>query len=290
MRTPQLPTARLRTLATAGLTAFLLGLVGVAAAQACTQHADCDDQLPCNGVETCNLGTNQCEPGTPAPNNTPCDAGGGYTCTFIDTCQDGVCTPGGGGDTDGDGVCDADDTCPSLSNPGQEDLDQDGVGDICDEADGVVEVIIAKLKFDKSQPGRRANGRIVLKGEFLTTPPGDVFDPSPGLLLRVQDAIGLDQSFAWLPGECTSNPRGVMKCASADKRLKGKLKPLNSFPALIRFKVVLKQLPKTVVPGPFFGPVTVTLVTKPPVLTTGIDRVGSIVDCKQTGSGMQCKE
>jgi hypothetical protein len=36
------------------------------------------------------------------------------------------------GDTDGDGVDNADDNCPTVSNPGQTDTDGDGAGDACD--------------------------------------------------------------------------------------------------------------------------------------------------------------
>jgi len=35
-------------------------------------------------------------------------------------------------DTDGDGIYDFSDNCPSVTNPGQEDFDNDGKGDVCD--------------------------------------------------------------------------------------------------------------------------------------------------------------
>jgi len=98
----------------------------------CTSDADCTDGIVCNGAETCNVGTGLCQAGSapdcsgvadqcnagacteplgtcvqdPLPNGTPCSTG--IACSIQDTCQAGLCTSGGGGDLDLDGICDAD--------------------------------------------------------------------------------------------------------------------------------------------------------------------------------------
>jgi len=44
----------------------------------------------------------------------------------------GTCEDSGDTDTDGDGICDQVDNCPVDANPGQDDSDEDGLGNVCD--------------------------------------------------------------------------------------------------------------------------------------------------------------
>ena len=39
-------------------------------------------------------------------------------------------------DRDGDGVPNTTDNCPDEANPNQQDVDDDGIGDVCDDDDG----------------------------------------------------------------------------------------------------------------------------------------------------------
>ncbi len=58
------------------------------------------------------------------------DADGDGVCDAIDNCPN--VSNVSQVDTDGDSFGDACDNCPMLSNPGQEDADGDGIGDVCD--------------------------------------------------------------------------------------------------------------------------------------------------------------
>ena len=44
-------------------------------------------------------------------------------------------------DRDSDGILNLDDNCPDDANPGQEDIDDDQIGDVCDPCNGLVYVL-----------------------------------------------------------------------------------------------------------------------------------------------------
>jgi hypothetical protein len=80
----------------------------------------------CHSAGTCNAITGACS--NPAvANGTSCNDGN--SCTPGDTCTAGACA---GKDTDGDGVGDTCDNCPSVPNPSQADSNSNGQGDACD--------------------------------------------------------------------------------------------------------------------------------------------------------------
>jgi hypothetical protein len=245
---------------------------------ACTADADCDDGLACNGAETCNLGTEMCESGTPVvcddgndctadacaepagscvappePDGTSCDDG--ITCSIPDSCQSGVCD-GGGTDANANDVCDEDEVGPLA----------------------VQQVVI------KAQRAGAGNGKVIAKASFVTAPPGDTLDASGPITLRAEDLMTVDVQYTWPVGECTlRGPAGRQKvvCKSADRKSKATFKPDRQVTNGFKLKAKLGNL---AIDPPFAGPAVLTLTYGP-----GTVRSGSIAACVAKPTSLKCK-
>src|SRR5262249_43016176 len=187
------------------------------------------------------------------------DCSNGDSCSIPDTCVMGVCVLGGGGDTDLDGVCNANDNCPAVANPLQTDTDMDGFGDACDacpldaqndiDGDGVCGnvdncpndpnpgqenldgdsrgnvcdpkegTVEGSERRFKTSTKTPANGSAKVKGSFLLLLPGDVFTAAQGITLTLTDSLTTSVSHTWALAECKVSATRI-SCVSPDKTAK----------------------------------------------------------------------
>ncbi len=279
----------------------------VPACVSCSADSQCDDGLTCTGTETCNLGTEMCEAGSPTvcsgqclsgvclepsgtceslPDLTACDTGTD-TCGEADTCQSGACTnTGGGGDGDGDGVCNADDNCPAAANGDQSDLDSDGAGDVCDASTSPSSVVVsvARLRLDTSV--HPDNGRIIVRMLVNDNDTGGALRASAlagSASLRVQDSAGFDVTLP-LSGCALKGPHQKIVCRSVDRNIRAVFRPTRQGPLVFNSRVSARRLADSVTgTTALAAPVTVTLSqgTTADPLTATVHRLDEIGHCKQ---------
>jgi hypothetical protein len=272
----------------------------------CTADADCDDGLVCDGVESCNVGSGACVAGTPptctlgsadpqcnaavcqepggcavvpSANGTLCTGPAGDACSVADGCQAGACVDGGGGDPDADGICSADDNCPTNANPGQSNVDGEDGGDVCDPQEGTITLNKLRLKADSSGVGDSSS--MGVKGEFVTQFPGDVFSAAAPIVLTVAESLGTTRTITFPPSGCKTSAT-VISCRTSDGLAKAVFKSRPTAPGLWRMSAKAK---KQALASPFQGPATVRLT-----YDGSLDRVGTITDCVSTFAVFSCRQ
>ncbi|MFN2426002.1 MAG: hypothetical protein ABR587_06105 [Candidatus Binatia bacterium] len=308
----------------------------------CFVDAVCEDGLACNGVETCNLTTNECEFGTevdcsglddqcnvgtcvdpagtctavPVSDGTLCDDGD--LCSITDSCQAGACAAGGGGDSDFDGTCDADDlcpvnapkiapgicgcavadtdtdsdstadcndNCPADANPDQADIDNDGIGNVCDNDDANGSLVVSQVRIKAANPDVGANGRVRVAAVVLDGVAGGTLadDLVLGNVYVELSAGGFSTTAA--VGTCTGT--GRIKCRNEATGVKASFTPLvqgdNNVPDVWKMRLSQRKVASTVTPT---APASLSLVQPTPSIT----RADDISACDARPARLNCRE
>ena len=192
-------------------------------------------------------------------------------------------------DTDGDGVPDQIDLCPTVPDPDQRDLDGDGLGNACDPVDGTVRP--TSLQVRRSTSSQRPNGRIALDGEILVKGAGDSLATPDGLTLHLTDALQLDQTIEWTGPECKVKRGGGVRCRRAQApRHTVQITPLPSDIDGLQINLVKVRLVQLPLAAPFVAPLSVTTTNDPRAPGLGIDRIGTPTDCFARTYGLECKD
>jgi len=219
------------------------------------------------------------------PNGTECSTGSNTACSESDSCQYGICRPGGGGDEDGDDVCEIDDNCPIFGNSNQSDVDDDGDGDFCDARDA--DLHLTRAHFRLSEPPRLDSGRIQIRGSF-ERPELTPFDVEGGVAASVWVAGNGPLEIIWRDYECRSSPdRAVCKTSAGDATLHAAKLPPSSH-GVPRSSLLINVRNLGVGPLPP-GPVDVVLSNAPGVRYFGIDRVARASGCMLRRRSLSCR-
>jgi len=241
--------------------------------------------LACTGGETeCAL-AEVCEPRSgcvapPKPDGGAC----GSACSLASSCRAGACEEPGGGDADGDGVCEVDDVCPAVADPGQSDLDQDGTGDACDSQDGSLRIRTVDVR--RSTSTLRPNGLVKVEAEFLG--PRSIA-ATGGAWLWLRDTIELEAHAAWPASLCRRLSNGVVRCRRTTRPYDAiDLRPLPSSDPDLRSWLVSARLRERALAAPFRGPISVGLTLDPGTPVLGTDRVAASEDCRSYNRGLRC--
>jgi hypothetical protein len=224
-------------------------------------------------AETCDGSSVACPPDAFQPATLICRASTGV-CDPAEQCSGTSATcPADvhAADSDGDGVCDLLDNCPTDANSSQADSDHDALGDACDPCTNIVPVFATGARIRIRHLNSPGGAVLKMRGRMAvpTTPPIDPAARGVRILLDARDRSMLD---AIIPGGAgwTSNrartawryhnPVGAHGISLVRMRLL-------SASGLVRFRVIGKLGAYGVSPAEM--PLKGTLVIDAPIARTG---------------------
>jgi len=201
-------------------------------------------------------------------------------------------------DSDGDGVCDSTDNCPTIANPSQADGDGDGLGDACDPCTNGALVFSAKITLTRVLPPP-GDDRLAFSGKFaLQTPFNPPLDPATkGVRILIDDHTGTVVADETVPGGAynsvtrqgwTTNASGwKYRRHDGNGIIKVGIKPSHTTPGLLAFSVKGRNGSWPVSTAGSALPLHATFILDPPYAATGEcgETVFSTVSCTAGGGG-----
>jgi hypothetical protein len=246
-----------------------------------TPDTDTDGDGSADCIETCDndpakTAPGQCGCGTP---DTDTDGDG------IANCVD-ACPLDPNNDVDGDGVCGNVDNCPNDANADQADLDNDGIGNVCDTNDQTGSLVLSNVSISSADPMTNAPGRARAGALVVDSLGGGLGDDLA--LGNVYFTLVAGPFSANMPvGTCTTTNGGRVKCRNDAAGVKAIFYKViqgdNVFPDIWKMIVKQKQIATTAIPA---GPVTLTLVQPTPSISRGDD----IAACVSKSGRLRCRE
>lgn len=197
-------------------------------------------------------------------------------CDAANGCGTG-CTPATAStDADADTIADASDNCAGTWNPGQSDIDGDGAGDGCDDADAVLTTADVVIR---AAAAGAPKGRVTLKGTFTTTAAGDVFDAANGIAVTVTPGSQAPVDASWSAAECRAPNARKVTCASPDRAATATVQLGKT--GVWKYKITLSR---RALASPPAAPVTVAIRHG----LGPIDRVGALGACTPASATVRC--
>jgi hypothetical protein len=192
-------------------------------------------------------------------------------------------------DTDGDGVPEQIDLCPTVPDPDQRDVDGDGLGNACDDLDGTMRP--TSLQIRRSTSSQRPNGSVNLDGEVLLRGADDSLATPDGLTIHLTDSLQLDETIGWTGAECKTKRGGGVRCRRTQApRHTVEITRLPSDIAGLQIALVKVRLVHLGLAAPFVGPLRVTMTNDPRTPGLGIDRIGTPTVCFARTYGLECTD